>query len=1055
MDTKVRGWSLRHGAVSERLPVRRTVAPPATNGGRNYYRAVRCFLLTLALALCYTQRALPQYFGQNKINYRAIDFSTKVSPHFQLYHYTNDASANAVLQKAEKWYGMHQRFLQEDLEEKNPLILYNNHGDFQQTTVLNTTVPVGTGGFTEGLKNRVVIPLSEHSAQNSHVLGHELVHAFQYHMIKHTEPNGLARMGNLPLWLVEGMAEFMSLGRVDSHTSMWIRDALLHDYFPSIKQLEDRRYFPYRYGHSFWAFATGLWGDAIIKPFFLAVLRDGLEKACQEVLGYNLFTLSKMWRDTNANYYAPYMKTRSQVGDIGEPAIDKKGAGNVNVLPSVSPDGRYMITLSDRDVIAQDYILIDLENSAKIRKIGSLSRSHHIDFITSYESAATWSPDSKRIALVVYKKGKNVFLIIEASSGDIVEDFSLEGLPSFSHPSWSPDGRYIALSGLKDGKSDIYLVDMEREKRLTALTHDIHSDTQPSWSPDGKAIVFSTDRPHPDDDTATETFHLALLSLEAGGTPRSLDLFRGGNHLNPRFVDNEKIIFLSNRDGTTNLYQHDRSTEKLTMLTNYVTGISGITKYAQAMDFCPRTGTVFYNVYENQRYLVVRNSLKDFLYLPVEKAAAAPAAGILPPVIPLKEERITEAVSSFLAEEETEEDFQSQKYKPKFGLKNVSNSGVGIGVGSFGFGASGGLLLQFDDVLSNHEILTLVSINGEIYDIALGVNYLHKKGRIGWGVALSHIPFLYRTYTLSKDTLTSNSGREVAVENFSIYSLRTFEEKATFMVYYPLSIAQRVEGSLFGRYYNYYYMRNNQYYQKNTFYRSKRETISAPDSTYFLGGQVALVGDNTSFGVVGPLRGLRYRLEFRENMGTLHFQEVNLDLRRYWWYRPLGFAFRAMHLGRYGKDAENRRFLYPLNVAFPHLIHGYNYLQSYKNTSLLDNDVSGGFFPSSVLGSRMAVANAELRLPLTGIERLTLIKANFHTELAVFFDVGYAWSSASYAETLFGSGVPYTREPIVSTGLSLRVNLFGIILEPYYAIPFQREDVEIGTFGFNFLIPSW
>ncbi len=47
------------------------------------------------------------------------------------------------------------------------------------------------------------------------------------------------------------------------------------------------------------------------------------------------------------------------------------------------------------------------------------------------------------------------------------------------------------------------------------------------------------------------------------------------------------------------------------------------------------------------------------------------------------------------------------------------------------------------------------------------------------------------------------------------------------------------------------------------------------------------------------------------------------------------------------------------------------------------------------------------------------------------------------------------RVPAMSAGISLRVNVFGyFVLEPYYAIPFQRTDVEAGVFGLVFA-PGW
>src|SRR5436190_722980 len=71
----------------------------------------------------------------------------------------------------------------------------------------------------------------------------------------------------MPLWIVEGMAEYLSKGRIDPLTAMWIRDATLHDRLPDIKKLtRDPRYFPYRYGQALLAYMGGRFGDdAVIR----------------------------------------------------------------------------------------------------------------------------------------------------------------------------------------------------------------------------------------------------------------------------------------------------------------------------------------------------------------------------------------------------------------------------------------------------------------------------------------------------------------------------------------------------------------------------------------------------------------------------------------------------------------------------------------------------------------------------------------------------------------------------------------------------------------------
>src|SRR6185295_19122979 len=117
-----------------------------------------------------------------------------------------------------------------------------------QSNVIEGFIGQGTGGVTEGARDRVIMPFTGVYAESDHVLGHELVHVFQY-KIAQASRGGLNSVGRIPLWLIEGMAEYLSLGRQDPNTAMWLRDALRRNDLPTLNQLtRDPRYFPYRYG---------------------------------------------------------------------------------------------------------------------------------------------------------------------------------------------------------------------------------------------------------------------------------------------------------------------------------------------------------------------------------------------------------------------------------------------------------------------------------------------------------------------------------------------------------------------------------------------------------------------------------------------------------------------------------------------------------------------------------------------------------------------------------------------------------------------------------------
>ena len=81
---------------------------------------------------------------------------------------------------AERWYSRLSRMFNHELKGRQPLVLYSSGPQFQQTTVIPGTMGEGTGGVTESFKRRIVLPFGASLTETDHVIGHELVHAFQY-----------------------------------------------------------------------------------------------------------------------------------------------------------------------------------------------------------------------------------------------------------------------------------------------------------------------------------------------------------------------------------------------------------------------------------------------------------------------------------------------------------------------------------------------------------------------------------------------------------------------------------------------------------------------------------------------------------------------------------------------------------------------------------------------------------------------------------------------------------------------------------------------------------
>src|SRR5438105_10543239 len=129
-----------------------------------------------------------QYFGRNKVQYKKLDFQVLKTEHFDIYHYPSEREGIDVAARlAERWHARLERIFEHELRGRQPLVLYASHADFEQTNVIQGELGEGTGGVTEPLRRRIILPLGGPVADSDHVIGHELVHAFQFDIT--TNPN--------------------------------------------------------------------------------------------------------------------------------------------------------------------------------------------------------------------------------------------------------------------------------------------------------------------------------------------------------------------------------------------------------------------------------------------------------------------------------------------------------------------------------------------------------------------------------------------------------------------------------------------------------------------------------------------------------------------------------------------------------------------------------------------------------------------------------------------------------------------------------------------------
>ncbi|MDG5815276.1 hypothetical protein QA601_09315 [Chitinispirillales bacterium ANBcel5] len=1002
-------------------------------------------LLCFLLAYSFTQA---QYFGRNKVQYHVFDFKVLETENMDVHFYPSqqDAATDAA-RMLERWNTRLEKIFSRGLPDNQPVILYSTHAHFQQTNTIGGMLDQTTGGVTEGLMNRVILPLTGVNSDNDHVLGHELVHAFQFELMRANEA-GLGRMGELPLWFIEGMAEYLSLGSLSPHTAMWMRDAVLRDDVPDFEAIgTHRRYFPYRFGHAIIAYIGGVWGDRAVGTLYNNVLTHGWYGGYRRALGSPIDSVSNRWRQSAVNHFEPTLQGRVSPLDVGETVINDNA---INLSPVISPNGSKFVFMSTKDIFSIDLYIADAKSGAVDRRLVSSQTDDHFDALRFINSSGTWSPDGEKLAFVVFREGRNDLAFIDVNSATIETIVSIEEVEEITGLAWSPDGKYMALSGTMGAVSNLYLYEIETDS-IWKITDDKFAQIQPAWGPNGDVIAYATDQgPHSDlESLSFGKKQIALFNIRTGNT-EVVSIAPWAKHINPQFSKDGKSLFMiADPDGVSDIYRYSFENGEFYRVTNIATGISGLTDLAPAMSLSWETEEMLLSVFTEGVYKIQRLN-SDELEGEIFKENREDYTRVvsLPPQL-----RSDSTVDNYLVEPSEglvdASEFTVRNYTPRLRLHHVGQLAVGVAANRYGMGVGGGASFIFSDMLGDHMLGLGLQINGNINDIAAEGLYLYQRRRTNFGLNLSRIP--YRSSWIRGER---GSEGEETVEVYELIQQRLYENRARLFLEYPFSINRRLEFTGGLTRYSYDYSAEEYVFRDGILDDQREAQLDEPRSLNLIQNSLGFVGDFSFTGFTGPLAGRRYRYELEHTTGTLNFLTAIADYRQYFFLNPFTVAYRFLHYGRYLGDSESQR-LSPLFVGLETWVRGYSSFTYDLRGCGVDNDYSECPEFDRLIGSRVGVFNLELRLPLIGTEQFGIINFPYlPVELAGFLDGGVAWTADQRPDLRWETENINNRVPVFSTGAAARINILGLlILQVYYAHPFQRPDYG-RHWGFVFA-PGW
>jgi len=1029
--------------------------------------------------------AQAQYFGQNKVQYREYGWKSLTSDHFEVYFYPGqDSLAMRTLDLAEKTQEVFSKRLGHSLSKRIPIILYGSHNDFSQTNVTPELIEGSTGGFTEVLRDRVVIPFTGSYEDFRHVLVHELVHAFQFDILYNgTGMSLLSGQGffQMPLWFAEGMAEYLSLGGMESNADMFLRDGTLNGVLPPLEYAGN--YTVYKMGQS----AIGYLIERYGEERFREVLRRSrqmrnFDRAFQRTYDLTVRKFDEQWREHLQKQYWPTVAQYEHPEKFGKRLTDhRRDQSNINMAPSVSPQGDRIAYFSDRKQYTDIYLMSAFDGRV-IKRIIRGERNVQFEAIPSFRTSIAWSPDGNQLALTAKSAGRDRLYVVDARSGDILRHWDL-GCESLAFPSWSPVSDSLVVTGLKDGRSDLYMVHA-RTGDVVRLTDDTYDETEPTWSPDGQRVVFASDRLAPVVLQTRRTpggfGHLGLFELDVATRRVSLLLDTSGEDHAPAWApDGRRLAFISDRGGKPDIYLYEPADSTITQLTDVLGGIQSLTWSRQndRMVFCAfnRFGWDIFAVQEPLSLDSVVQRMRRQAPTAVFSLAAAArpatrdtlrddAAGALAAVWP---DSVSVPDSSLSTGRQ-----RPREPRPPLSLRGANEPPAWDG-GAFPMAP---LVIPSDSARKKMPTITpLVESGGPfaLSDSVLGQAPAPYRSRLspeainGGFLAASGYGFVGSTQVYFSDFLGDRSvyvATDVFANSLSetnalaIYSylpkrwdwsvgafhFKDYFQSRVTTLGEQLGSAQlfseRNFGALGGVSYPFDRFRRmdfqfTQMFVERQFYRQDLSGNYFRDFKEYrsvTSPSIGLVGDNTLFGYFGPVNGSRYNLTYSPSLAlfdnSLEYHTLTADYRRYWDLTSgYTFALRSLNAVSTGRDPQTFR------------IGGFSTLRGYPDFDLL--------------GSRVALGNLELRFPF--IQQLGLVGpvpiGNFFFRGALFTDFGMVWDEGEPLRfTKVGTdGKRRLDSPYMSFGTGIRTYLLGLPVKLDVAWATDMQDTRRPRWHFS------
>ncbi|HYO59146.1 tolB protein precursor protein [Archangium sp.] len=903
-----------------------------------------------------------------------------------------------------------------------PYILYSSYQEFLQTNI--AAVAEGTLGVTSTQGNlELTLPYLGDHRLFGEISSHEMAHQFTIQKVRFLADQAKVSgdpLNSIPLWFIEGLAEFYAKGGLDPEGEMMVRDLLINpDLLRGYAFLDFWSPGPYGF---LWIYKVGqarcqFMEETYGAGFIQKVLDNSPKLISGTALAPNMpfegliemltgddpqkvATKFEAWLKQRA--YSTYLKAEQTTPSM-EVLRERKGI--VTSLNS-SPDGRVLIYRSIIPETGQSQlIMLDPrapEDSVKVQGDGvpgyeslhpifgrnfaltddklvfvAESMARDTLYVQAFKHTAEpvslggTLPAMGRSPYVTNPSGlrkespyKVRFELGERTAYKLAD----HGLIAAYSPAFSPDGKQLAFIGLSEaGTRDVYVLPLDKglDVEPQQITHDVYAERSLTWGQAG--IVYASDA------TSHGYYNLFRVKPESPSQVERLTT-EARDHADPTVLPDGRLFFVAYEKSRSDLHEY--------------TGGGGIVRRTDVSTglFEPSPAPdgnlwLLYHLSGERKPALLRS--QQLMSLEVAQAGKAEAG----PPSPLPQRSLVGA----------------EPYRP-FARENIDLGPILGFAGAGGGGFYGQVFASASDRLRNHAMLLQVAVYGS-FELTDGyLLYLNQSRRTTYGLGL----FQSLRFRVDR-TLSQYSDR------LPYYALVAGERffGATGLARYPLSTFTFLEANLS--------IGGASYFLD-------------PATSFFLNLQeVNGIGDLYSEWVANK-PGTRFQTEGSLAFGynTLRYHYTGVPISGSSFLSEVSAGVQPFHGEFYGSLRLDAERYFPIPLGSTHLMlrggagtsFGGRFSQSFYLSSF--DTLRGVPFGDErwLLGQHYLYSTLELRVPLDALIRIAFLNSLMGV---AGFDVGGVGSSAR----------DLWNHRVLDAAVGINVGLGPILLRLHFAYPFD------------------